>query len=433
MEFLDDSMTPTPQVSLLLGARRDIARALRCGASYASIMTRFSVLCKELRPPHSQGLPKFDRTRESLGGPGPLDFAGPQGLLFHSIPRDILTSLVLGTVVYESHDKQDPNGLKGLDSDGAGIYALGLKIHERNGKFLTAPEYKTLLNDFKQYVSIAKAMRDHQLVTVEQEGFVKEIDNQLGKWDKESVRFIKDNTRHAHAKLVYASLRRRWQALDQADPSGTVFSVKSPLYIGCSGDINKRWVDYSSHKQTHRQTLHGANKFLVLVTSLLKYRHLGVDIGRLAVLRIWEDGQLKDAELMVTLLANSYTVQDGFNVQEGGGTNDYLANMNPEKVADYREYVYGVMPHLRKNCEHSVAEVELAQRVAKEEEELEALQRKLDSLMESSALEEQRERVDGLIKTIPQMEKLIKAAQNRLQLRLQEKEALQCLVRSTGT
>ncbi|KAK0668160.1 hypothetical protein QBC41DRAFT_303625 [Cercophora samala] len=422
MNFLDDSITPRPQVPLLSGTRQEMVRILRENGSYARIMTKFKTLCNELRPPAGPGVPKFDRTRLELCPPGRPDFAGPHALLFHSIPRDVLACLVLGTVAFNSHHKSGRHAVRGLDPDGPGIYALGLKVHERNGKFLTAPEYGTLCQDFEKYMDVAKKTREGQLVTSQESEFMRDIDTQLGDWEESGPRFIKSISGQSHATFVHASLRRRWEAMKQADPSGTVYSVQSPLYIGCSENIAKRLADYTCHKETNNRLLSG-NKFLCLTISLLKHRHVVCDIGKLAVIRIWEAGQLKDAELLVTLVAQAYTAQDGFNIQEGGGNKDDLQHVVPAKIAEYREYVYGKVKHLGDNAAKSASELAMANKIAKENEELLQLMEEQDRLQ--VCIDNGNKEINELLEDIESCKRVMEL---KTELMMLEREALLRLV-----
>ncbi|KAK0654168.1 hypothetical protein QBC41DRAFT_386617 [Cercophora samala] len=394
MDFLDNSMQPTAEVPLLAGARRELVRQLWGGASYAKLMTKFHLFHPEIHNiPPKKGLPGFAKTKLILSPQYGLDFDGKYGVLFHSIPRDLLSSILLGTVAYDSHRNKNI----GLDPRGPGVYVLGLQVAGRGGKFLNAAEYAILLEDLETYMAVAAKMRAPAggILTSDEQVFMTAVDHRCGQrkaQDRNKPRFIQDDTAHAHAEMVFASLKKRHEALRLMDPACQAFSVQTPLYVGCAEKIATRWVDYD--KTDTKTAYQRVNKFLVLVLSLLHHRKIRAQISKVAAVRIWEKDQLQDAELLVSVLANAYTVQDGFNVQEAGGNNDKLENM-PYVVARSHEYVFAEMPYLRENCDKSADEIEKAQALCNTREERLLTQREItgveDELQRITALREEKE------------------------------------------
>ncbi|KAK0669788.1 hypothetical protein QBC41DRAFT_318877 [Cercophora samala] len=193
--------------------------------------------------------------------------------------------------------------------------------------------------------------------------------------------------------MLVLSLTRRYHALAAQDPSRQVYSVQSPLYVGCSKHISNRWVEYD--RLGNQTAYHSANKLMTLTMSLLWYRNLGAEVGKATVIRTWEAGQMKEAELLVAVVANAYSTQDGFNVVETGQTkDDGLAN-DAYKVSEQWEYVFSEMPHLADNLALSLDEIELA----KKAEQVAQLERDLEAARTESEAESRRlqERVDDCI------------------------------------
>lgn len=98
---------PTGQIPLLSGNRLALTTALLQGKSYYELGLMFQELADEARkiPKYLQGHNQNDDyvTRlEEMGDPGSVIWR-----IFHTIPRRVLESLVLGTFAYDFLRKSD--------------------------------------------------------------------------------------------------------------------------------------------------------------------------------------------------------------------------------------------------------------------------------------------------------------------------------------
>ncbi|KAL1835848.1 hypothetical protein VTJ49DRAFT_5977 [Mycothermus thermophilus] len=87
----------------------------------------------------------------------------------------------------------------------------------------------------------------------------------------------------------------------------------------------------------------------------------------LTAARVWQRGQLGEAEMLVAALSGSYLYQRGFNVREAGANPDVV----PEsRWLDEETYVFATIPHLRQNVRRSLQDVDRATEIKEAEEEL---------------------------------------------------------------
>lgn len=89
------------------------------------------------------------------------DIRTPEGRdsleLMHIIPRTCLEALLSGTVGFDAAN----NVTDDYDSDGPGIFVIGIEIPNRNGAFVTATELQVLVDDLAQYLDEADAVLSH--------------------------------------------------------------------------------------------------------------------------------------------------------------------------------------------------------------------------------------------------------------------------------
>ncbi|KAK4195495.1 hypothetical protein QBC40DRAFT_301115 [Triangularia verruculosa] len=350
------SIGPTTEVPLLSGARLTLARELNSGASYAKLLTFMPLFLQELEDKPAETQPcRLRKTKQMLNPPYGPAYSGACGMIFHSIPEDVLMSLIKGTVTYDIHN----NSITPYNPDGPGVYALGLKIQERNGRFLNADEYKILLDNLQRYIKIARRMLNAIPLLQPELDFVDSVQSQIGEWDKQECRFINSGSNLANAELLLESLRKRYNALKAKDPSGQIYSTQSPLYVGCSKLISNRWVEYN--RTDTKGAYYNANKLMTLTMSLLRHQNVLVELGKATIVRTWQADQMKDAELLVAALANAYSVQDGFNAVETGQTKHDGLMDDPYNVSEHRRYVYS-QPYMERNLERSLAQIEQAKK-----------------------------------------------------------------------
>ncbi|CAJ0552183.1 Ff.00g061620.m01.CDS01 [Fusarium sp. VM40] len=240
----------------------------------------------------------------------------PMVVLLLSMSQSAIKSIIGGTVAFDANKSdcwydQPSSGIKG-----AGIYVIGLARKNSGGKFLNGAELRDLINGLEQYIRGAKVINSSSNVglsaqQLEDKKWTMKVDGiyrQAGDPTDGSVaQFIKKNGEKSIQELV-TSFKRR---VTNLDTTNTVRQIQSPLYVGCSIDLNTRVNNYY-------RNLRDTNKPLCLTVSVLEALNLKMDIIIKIALRTWKDEQLPLAERLVTTLARSLVHQTGFNATQAG-------------------------------------------------------------------------------------------------------------------
>ncbi|KAI1345850.1 hypothetical protein F5Y01DRAFT_299396 [Xylaria sp. FL0043] len=304
--------------------------------------------------------------------------------LFHSMPRPLLRSLLMGTLAphFYSKDARKANWQEYVYDDAyPGAYAACLHIHGRKGAFLSQRETRQLIEALKKYSTGVKAFEDsyrHGYIVMSRSKmealeFTQVIDDELrttAHWDPddphrihnvERPRFAKTETvkigagastanSNIEALIDMFESRCTVDESDQANPDLEVFQLQSPIMVGNTSCINARIInhltnDYGSGGNT--------SKVFALTASCLKHMKLKVKSLVIPIFVAWEDEQIDPAEVLGTVLANSRTHRHGYNVKVPGtrGSREPSRNL---KLA--KEHVFAWKPFLKKNAEQSVLE-----------------------------------------------------------------------------
>ncbi|KAI8155124.1 hypothetical protein K4K49_012910 [Colletotrichum sp. SAR 10_70] len=249
--------------------------------------------------------------------------------LLHAIPPKLLHSIVRGTVAYDCartriHDHADE-----YPKTGPGIYVIGISINRDThdaaaGSFLSAGEISKLSRCLWRYIEAYNIRKRLSPAVWNQDPKMRaaidmaaEIDRQFRRVNKQGTPgrtlFIDSDSTAENVEALIKSLERRKPPVNSPDALRQA-QHQSPLYVGCSDNLEVRLADYSLDRDLSR-----INKLLALTLSVIKYMGLQPKLTRKVVLRTWEPRQLPEAEKLVIALARSYCHMDGFNVADGGG------------------------------------------------------------------------------------------------------------------
>ncbi len=355
MDKLPSPIGPSAQIPLLGGCRLRFAKALAAKVSPWALTKLFPRLVRELKHvPKTRNIKLEDTMRlfEQVGA--------DVWDLFHTIPRDLLESLILGTVAFDN--SRAHNRVTGLMKNGPGIYVLGLSIIGRDGQFLNGKELDLLILGLQTYIHGSSVLRgakpaaNRSVTEKAAVQLVARVDSTYGSGTPGCPRFICDDENEALAGHLLSSLQARRWAMFAADPTQTICSIQSPQYVGCSKDVGTR---ISAYELGHgKSALAGANKFFALTVNLLRYQGLFPKVHVVAAIRTWKAGQLSAAEMLVSALAGAYVTQDGFNLRDAGGNHDSQSDGTWD---DHELYVFGAVDHFDKNIDWSMADLEKLQ------------------------------------------------------------------------
>lgn len=349
------------QIALLPEWRREVIDAFQKGASYQRLAAMLSV------SPFDKDLARPDNPLENTVAQM-RDIRTPEGRdsleLMHIIPRTCLEALLSGTVGFDAAN----NVIDDYDSDGPGIFVIGIEIPNRNGAFVTATELQVLVDDLAQYLDEADAVLSHGEQEVvdnrpslanrsARRSKLSEIDQQYGVSPHRPgslPRFIESRSSLDSMREFLAATRDRQASLSAIDATGSLWSLQTPMYVGSSQNVEGSITAYNPSQ--HPTTFEGANSPYGLTMSLLHKQGLRPIPKIITVIRVWAGKQLPIAERLVTALAGSYVHQGGFNIQEGGGNSMQL----PINVLDQRIYILVTKPFWKANFDLSEKELDEA-------------------------------------------------------------------------
>ncbi|KAJ4392247.1 hypothetical protein N0V93_005872 [Gnomoniopsis smithogilvyi] len=370
----------TAQVPLLQGLRLELTRSLVRDESYYSLMKYWPIMADD-----AARLPEYllshitQRNRErnemavQAGLPRPYAFetrteeylktrlTGDSRLfeVYHAIPRQLLQSLVLGTVAWDYHSSRGKTRERYGEKAGIGIYALGVSAKTRQGEWLTANEIQAMIAHLNDYVAGYDAWlvhhghpttsRDRHLYE-----FVTKIDNQHGTHDTVTLgpRFCGKSSQKCGLRDLVNSLTERVQASLSFDPQGNTPMIQSPLYIGCSTVLEKRLLAHDPN-MGKTSTLKRSNKLLAMILSLMTYQGIEAETTSVTVLRLWKEQDLDFSETLICSLAQSMACQSGCNMVECGD-----AKGKNKSDSSCEDYVKARLPYFHNNISASLHDVQ---------------------------------------------------------------------------
>ncbi|KAK8085854.1 hypothetical protein PG997_007125 [Apiospora hydei] len=303
--------------------------------------------------------------------------------LLHTVHPRVLRSVCMGTVAYEFHDQQSSVWSDVHSEQGPGAYVVGIAVHGRAGKFLTATETHALINVLQTYLAGCAAwaareddfygelnqQQNHDLT------WAMEIDNQCppagrvapssemqseikqgdGRETEEDVshrvhrpRFSgsgRNMTTGIHA-LIAMFQRRLMHGADPNEPQ-----IQSPLLVGSSNDLQTRKQDYRPNVTRFHSDAH----LYVLLMSCIKFMGLEPQEVFVPFTKAWEVGQINQGEVLATIVGNSLVSMAGLNVHEPGGKR----NENPPEDSVFERTHREVnrrdwfLDNIRQSCDKS--------------------------------------------------------------------------------
>ncbi|RYP26369.1 hypothetical protein DL768_011737 [Monosporascus sp. mg162] len=266
-------------------------------------------------------------------------------VLFHTIHRKTLRSLVLGFLAYDLHDEDSDNWKHIYAPNGSGTYVIATSIRGRHGSFLSRYEIKELSMFIEKYAvactlwaKIKDSYGQASQVSQEEEELLKEammIDNQLLRKKNQEWR-VGDRFREPRcwsgrngtanaAALVKMLTRRRDGHFD-----GNVHQVQSPVYIGCAHQVKKRMLAHDPDLSS----LAGSSSMLKLMLACIRYMGLKPMVRSVPMVMVWKEEQIPLSEILVTVLAQSLVTHHGLNIIQPG-TNSSM----DERTTDHHQSV----------------------------------------------------------------------------------------------
>ncbi|KAL1883924.1 hypothetical protein Daus18300_000032 [Diaporthe australafricana] len=218
-------------------------------------------------------------------------------MIFQTLPRDMLESIVLGTVAWDyhprrSHGNDGRGGYERPEKGGYGIYAFGLA-----GRKVGLGELKVLVKNLKSYILGYMIWDQHgeswpnDSKSRSSRDLVQGIDSKIGKHTDEAPRFITSNDGKKGMLDLVRSLQRRVDKSLELDPMGDTPMIQTPVYVGLSNQLADTMP---KHDPTSRKddALKNSNKAHGLVCSLVKLQGLEPEAVCRVALLLWDKDDL---------------------------------------------------------------------------------------------------------------------------------------------
>ncbi|KAK1752910.1 hypothetical protein QBC47DRAFT_362767 [Echria macrotheca] len=310
----EEPIEPIAQLPDLSGWRLELVKELKKESSVFTLTFRLDGLIEELK---ANGCRTTAERMQQLVLPNPM---GNEARLmwdsFHTIPREVLNSVVLNTVAYDKPTSYPVSF--------TGVYVMGIALAEHDGKFLNAIEMDVFIENLTGYIEGSRPFCEVANPAQIPNQFpqpVKDIDNIYGTYKgRVKTRCIPDASALENAQRFLEQFRKRKTLLEAKDPTRRERALQSPLYVGCSRVMDERVKAYDPSAKT--SVFNNANRLYALTMSLLQYQGLQPRHSIVAAVRTWQPDQLGQAEMLVTALAGAYVFQGGFNCREAGGASD---------------------------------------------------------------------------------------------------------------
>ncbi|KAF5644480.1 hypothetical protein F52700_2479 [Fusarium sp. NRRL 52700] len=286
--------------------------------------------------------------------------------LLHSMSVEVVQSIVKNTFAFDvTNGNIDTFRLPSVlhDEKTPGVYVVGIKTKNHGGQFLNINELEVLIRDMKLYVEGYEAYDRHDgwtsanMTSAECKGIsvVNAVDSHCGsqRGQNEGPIFIE---KAEEVPRIRALIRTFEGMCDRSlDPTGLVYISQSPLYVGCSMDLNKRMNVYNNRNVKY------INKPLGLTISILRKHNRSPELVIGCVLRILRKQHLPMAEQLVCTIAGSLVYQHGFNAVEAGGTGTRSVPTDAGLKDNIKYIICGTRVMIN-NLKESLGEVDLRKR-----------------------------------------------------------------------
>ncbi|KAI1774831.1 hypothetical protein F4818DRAFT_416865 [Hypoxylon cercidicola] len=357
-------------------------------------------------------------------------------ILFHTMNRQTLRSLLLGHIAYDLHDTYSKNWKNTYDKEGAGAYFIGISIEDRDGAFLNQKEIKTVMGHLEEYQAGCEAwthsglddsygqsqISPAQRLAIEN---VMLIDNEMlpeaKKWvpgdSLKEPRCMSGKKGVGNIEALQKMLRKRINE----DFDENVYQTSSPGYVGCGRRMPRRLLlhdpDYGDMSQS--------STVLKLLVACIRYMGLKPTVHTVPIMRVWEQAQIGLSEVLVTVLAQSLITIGGLNVIKPG-TVTSSGDSNVDIYKKSKVDVWIMKPWFGENIDQSLDEMEgnhiyrealekiqsdfmseteleqLAEEIEKAETRLESISKEFNEAEEAARArlreaEEQRDRLDRIV------------------------------------
>ncbi|OTB02822.1 hypothetical protein M426DRAFT_264042 [Hypoxylon sp. CI-4A] len=276
-------------------------------------------------------------------------------VLFHTLHRDVIKSLVLGTMALDFHDLDSPTWEHTYNDEGAGTYLAAIHIEGRHGAFLTAKETRSVIGSIEEYIAGCEAydiQKRHdaygtsQLDTRQKDSWQKVmlIDGMLTGDKKSDEQNSSDAEDSENPGNTGNWSDTQLEATNEYKPPGCM-DVRS----GSTKDMKELHAMLSRRLEVADPD--------AIQSTCPAYIGLTPKVIVIPVLKAWEESHIPYSEILVTVLAQSLVSANGLNViQPGTNIGRDPAAQSSDVFEDTMKHVWVNRPWFEENMKASLAE-----------------------------------------------------------------------------
>ncbi|KAL8372534.1 hypothetical protein RB595_002051 [Gaeumannomyces hyphopodioides] len=303
---------PTAEVPLMDGRRLEMLKVVDASDSTAYLSMILPNLAKDAEA-HRAALECTNMENMLQDKDGRTS-----GLLDHIQPA-VLESLISGTLAWDHEQGVFNEQRKHRDSELPGTYAASVHIDGRKGAWMTAAEMLVVRDHLHDYIRGAEHFfLYHGWQDPSLHRHVRRLDGMVGSANLNGPpKWATGAGGVERLKAFQETLERMAVESLKLDPAGGARLRQCPIYVGCSSGPMKE--SYEMHQNLEDKSLQ-MNKLLGVLVCCMKMESLHPKVLAMPVVPVFEQMDLPLSEILVTGLARSMCVMDGFNCT-GPGAN----------------------------------------------------------------------------------------------------------------
>ncbi|KAL2060763.1 hypothetical protein VTL71DRAFT_9405 [Oculimacula yallundae] len=232
--------------------------------------------------------------------------------LLHTIGKPVIRSIIKNTLAYDiTHNTDSINDFLLPADNCAGAYVATIRVKEGpdKGKCLSKQQWKQVIGQVKDYLEIDPSPEQIDKAHSIEMRVCRRLHNDA---------MVRSLIELGNREFFYKGIDIYWNMLwKRLGPEGRQHmeerQIQAPFYVGCSNQLGIRIQAYDTVE--HLDGVAKLWKLLLSITNVLEY---SIEPVLVPIIRIWQQDQLPIAEIMLTMLASSLTIDGGLNCVHPG-------------------------------------------------------------------------------------------------------------------
>lgn len=251
------------------------------------------------------------------------------GKLMHGVSRNLLKSVIRGTVAYDyGQGKLSRFDCYGMNYPGTYVVSVG--VNGTGGMFLTAKEMSRVASTLEMYAqagdSYQKAGKKWKPNDPDAEKLRKHaraVEENYNKVDADAPpKFASSASEVASVFFLAQSMELRYTNMKKHNPTGNIRSWQAPLMVGCAAKtkIGDRMKAHDLPSNATSSSFTNTTHTWALLLCAMDHNRVSPEVFKMPLFVYYEPEQLAWSERVFSALGQSYVFQGGINVTQAGGT-----------------------------------------------------------------------------------------------------------------